>query len=184
MKLKIIMGIKFHGSNNMIKIGERIIGENQKCFVIAEGGVNHNGDIEIAKQLVDVAVDAQCNAVKFQTFKPVKSDFPNESMEFFKRWRNIPNLTYDEFVEQAKDLIQTTAMQTFQESRTAARGKVTMSYPKIVPGNDNSFKLEDGAFIGRIVYSTAGGSIPGSRLQDEIEEVVKLSNEYTNIHNQ
>ncbi|WP_044413582.1 N-acetylneuraminate synthase [Thiomicrospira microaerophila] len=38
-------------------------------FIIAEAGVNHNGSIDLAKQLVDVAVEAGANAVKFQTFK-------------------------------------------------------------------------------------------------------------------
>lgn len=40
-----------------------------KVFIIAEAGVNHNGDINIAKKLVDVAVDAGADAIKFQTFK-------------------------------------------------------------------------------------------------------------------
>lgn len=39
------------------------------CFIIAEAGVNHNGDIKLAKQLVDAAVQAGADAVKFQTFK-------------------------------------------------------------------------------------------------------------------
>ena len=38
-------------------------------FIIAEAGVNHNGSVELAKQLIDVAVDAGVDAVKFQTFK-------------------------------------------------------------------------------------------------------------------
>ena len=37
-----------------------------KCFIIAEVGINHNGDINICKQLIDVAVAASCDAVKFQ----------------------------------------------------------------------------------------------------------------------
>lgn len=41
----------------------------QKVFVIAEAGVNHNGDINLAKKLIDVAVEAKADAVKFQTFK-------------------------------------------------------------------------------------------------------------------
>ena len=41
-------------------------------FIIAEAGVNHNGSIEIAKKLIDVAVDAGVDAVKFQTFKTEK----------------------------------------------------------------------------------------------------------------
>lgn len=40
-----------------------------KTFIIAEAGVNHNGDIKIAKKLIDVAVDAHADAIKFQTFK-------------------------------------------------------------------------------------------------------------------
>lgn len=43
-----------------------------KVFIIAEAGVNHNGEIAIAKQLIDVAVDAGVDAVKFQTFKAEK----------------------------------------------------------------------------------------------------------------
>ena len=40
-----------------------------KVFIIAEAGVNHNGDLEIAKGLVDEAVKAGVDAVKFQTFR-------------------------------------------------------------------------------------------------------------------
>ena len=44
------------------------ISYNGRCFVIAEAGVNHNGNIKIAKKLVDIAVLAKADAVKFQTF--------------------------------------------------------------------------------------------------------------------
>ncbi len=40
-----------------------------RCFIIAEAGVNHNGDIRLAKKLIDVAVEAGADAVKFQTWK-------------------------------------------------------------------------------------------------------------------
>lgn len=43
--------------------------KSKKIFVIAEAGVNHNGDIEIAKRLIDVACDSGADAVKFQTFR-------------------------------------------------------------------------------------------------------------------
>jgi len=41
-----------------------------KCFIIAEAGVNHNGDIDIAKKMIDAAKDAGADAIKFQTFIP------------------------------------------------------------------------------------------------------------------
>jgi N,N'-diacetyllegionaminate synthase len=55
-----------------IKIRDRLIGEKQPCFVIAEAGVNHNGSLRLAKKLVDVAEIAGADAVKFQTFKAEK----------------------------------------------------------------------------------------------------------------
>src|ERR1043165_3365731 len=52
-----------------IQLSERAIGAGHPCFIIAEAGVNHNGDLEMAKQLIDVAVEAGADAVKFQTFR-------------------------------------------------------------------------------------------------------------------
>lgn len=53
-----------------LTIGERRIGAGHPCFVIAEAGVNHNGDVALAHRLVDVAAEAGADAVKFQTFRP------------------------------------------------------------------------------------------------------------------
>ncbi len=49
-----------------IKIGNCLIGEDQPTYIIAEIGINHNGDADIARQLIDAAVDAKVDAVKFQ----------------------------------------------------------------------------------------------------------------------
>jgi N-acetylneuraminate synthase len=53
----------------LVRISNKLIGPQQPVFVIAEAGVNHNGDLKMARALVDVAVDAGADAVKFQTFK-------------------------------------------------------------------------------------------------------------------
>jgi len=52
-----------------IRIEDKLIGEEEPCFIIAEAGVNHNGSVELAKKLIDAAKDAGADAVKFQTFK-------------------------------------------------------------------------------------------------------------------
>lgn len=52
-----------------IKIGNRIIGDGEHPFIIAEAGINHNGNVNLAKKLIDAAKKAEADAVKFQTFK-------------------------------------------------------------------------------------------------------------------
>jgi N,N'-diacetyllegionaminate synthase len=52
-----------------IKIANHVIGESEACFVIAEAGVNHNGDKKLAKKMIDVAKSAGADAIKFQTWK-------------------------------------------------------------------------------------------------------------------
>lgn len=49
-----------------VKIGNRKIGEHFPCFIIAEIGINHNGSVELAKKMIDIAVTTGCDAVKFQ----------------------------------------------------------------------------------------------------------------------
>ncbi|MDA7803424.1 N-acetylneuraminate synthase family protein [Crocinitomix sp.] len=52
-----------------INIGNITVAQKGRVYIIAEAGVNHGGDIEVAKKLVDVAVNAKVDAVKFQAFR-------------------------------------------------------------------------------------------------------------------
>jgi N-acetylneuraminate synthase/N,N'-diacetyllegionaminate synthase len=52
-----------------VAIGNRQVGPGCPCFIIAEAGVNHNGDLDAAKRLVEAAARAGADAVKFQSFK-------------------------------------------------------------------------------------------------------------------
>jgi len=49
-----------------VRIGTKTVGEGCPCYVIAEIGINHNGDIDVAKRLISIAIGAGCDAVKFQ----------------------------------------------------------------------------------------------------------------------
>ena len=53
-----------------LRIGERSIGSGHPCLVIAEAGINHNGDARLAAELVDAAAEAGADAIKFQTHFP------------------------------------------------------------------------------------------------------------------
>ena len=56
--------------NATCRIGDRLVGEGQPIYVIAEIGINHNGSLELAKKLIDGAALAGCDAVKFQKRTP------------------------------------------------------------------------------------------------------------------
>lgn len=53
-----------------VTIGTRVVGDGEPCFLIAEIGINHNGDLGIAKKLITAAAVAGCDAVKFQKRTP------------------------------------------------------------------------------------------------------------------
>jgi N,N'-diacetyllegionaminate synthase len=51
-----------------VQIDKRLVGPGNPCFIIVEAGVNHNGDIQLAHQLIDAAVSTNADAIKFQSF--------------------------------------------------------------------------------------------------------------------
>lgn len=53
-----------------MEIGNKFVDRKSPCFIIAEIGINHNGDVSIAKDLIDIAVEVGADAVKFQSFIP------------------------------------------------------------------------------------------------------------------
>ena len=83
---------------------------SNRVFIIAEAGVNHNGSVKIAKKLIDAAVEAKADAVKFQTFisENVTSEHA-EKAEYQKSTTNIEEsqlemikkleLSFENFIE-------------------------------------------------------------------------------------
>ena len=67
------------------RIGPRDIGASAPCFIIAEAGVNHNGDIALAHQLIDIAVNAGADAVKFQTFRADRLAAPSAAKATYQK---------------------------------------------------------------------------------------------------
>jgi N-acetylneuraminate synthase len=54
------------GAGSAVRLGRSFVGAGRPCFIVAEIGINHNGDLSLAKKLISVAVTAGCDAVKFQ----------------------------------------------------------------------------------------------------------------------
>ena len=90
-----------------IKIGSINVGDGQPCFIIGEIGINHNGDINIAKKLIDVAEAAGCTAVKFQKRTP-ELCVPKAQRSVMREtpWGYISYMDYREKVEFGKEQYQ------------------------------------------------------------------------------
>jgi N-acetylneuraminate synthase len=83
-----------------IRIGDRWVGDGYPAFLIAEIGINHNGDLGIAKQMIDAAVHAGVDAVKFQKRTPEISTPPEQQRQMRETpWGYITYLDYRHKVE-------------------------------------------------------------------------------------
>ena len=85
-------------------VGDRSVGPGQPVYVIAEIGINHNGDLDLARQLIDVAADAGCDAGKFQKRTPELCVPPEQrDIERDTPWGRISYLDYRYRVEFDED---------------------------------------------------------------------------------
>src|SRR5215211_7477860 len=83
-----------------IKIGNKLVGDGHPTFVIAEIGINHNGDLDIAKKMIDAAIHAGANAVKFQKRTPEVATPPDQRNQMRETpWGYITYLDYRYKVE-------------------------------------------------------------------------------------
>jgi len=91
----------------VIKIGKYPVGKDQPVFIIAEIGINHNGSLEIARQLIDAALNAGCSAVKFQKRTP-EMCVPDSYRDMIREtpWGLMPYLEYRKRLEFGKEEYQ------------------------------------------------------------------------------
>ncbi|MFC4120280.1 N-acetylneuraminate synthase family protein [Nonomuraea zeae] len=83
-----------------VAIGDVLVGDGEPVYVIGEIGINHNGDLDLARRLIDVAADAGCQAVKFQKRTPAIC-VPEEQKGQIRQtpWGEMTYLEYKERTE-------------------------------------------------------------------------------------
>jgi len=87
-----------------VKFGNRMVGDGHPAYIIAEVGINHNGDMEIARKIIDAAVHAGADAIKFQKRTPEISTPPDQQMQMRETpWGYITYLDYRYKVEFDKE---------------------------------------------------------------------------------
>jgi N-acetylneuraminate synthase len=87
-----------------VKVGKKQLGIGQPCYVISEIGINHNGDLDIARQIIKVSADAGCDAVKFQKRTPeLCVPLAQRSVMRETPWGYMSYMEYRERVEFGKE---------------------------------------------------------------------------------
>jgi len=94
-----------------IKIGQRVLDENCRPFIIAEAGVNHDNDLLLAKRMIDEATEGKADAIKFQTYKaekiaasesPAYWDATETQRDYFKKYDKFDEDEYKELSDYAR----------------------------------------------------------------------------------
>lgn len=83
---------------NTVKMKDQIVGVGHPCLIVAEAGINHNGDIDMAHDLIEAAAAAGADACKFQNYHT--EDFvsdQNLSYEYYSEGRTVTESQYDMF---------------------------------------------------------------------------------------
>ncbi|MBM3584971.1 MAG: N-acetylneuraminate synthase [Alphaproteobacteria bacterium] len=124
-----------------LKFGHRTIGDGQPCFVIAEVGINHNGQEDLAHRMVDAIADAGADCVKFQTFSAEEfMNGPDQQMEYVSQGQVVRESMLAMF--KRYELQSESFSRLFEHAR--ARGLVPLS----TPTDTNAVDLLDRIGIG------------------------------------
>jgi len=126
-----------------IGIEKRVIGTGLPCFIIAEVGVNHNGDPDIARKMVDAIADAGADCVKFQTFSADEFvNSPDEIYEYFSQGKKVKESMLEMF--RRLELRMDEFAGLFEHARK--QGLIPLSTPTDRPAVDLLDDLGAGAF--------------------------------------
>jgi N,N'-diacetyllegionaminate synthase len=119
-----------------------VAGGPERCLVIAEAGVNHNGDLALAEKLVDAAADAGAHVVKFQTFDPASLCAPDAPKAAYQK-QSSEGQNQNEMLAQ---LVLSDDAHRVLKKRAEARGLVFMSTPFDTRSADMLDELPVGSF--------------------------------------
>lgn len=121
-----------------VAVAGRKIGRAQQCFVIAEIGLNHNGDMALAKAEIDAAAEAGADAVKFQNYRT--EDFISSrslTFTYMSEGREVTESQYDMFKRCELTVEQLTELKAYSD----ARGLIFFSTPMSRQGLDDLVEM-------------------------------------------
>ena len=162
---------------------------SNRVFIIAEAGVNHNGDINLAKKLIDVAAKAGADAVKFQTFKTQnlvsknaqKASYQNESQFEMIKKLELDENTHKELITYCKQKDITFLSTPFDSDSIKLLDELGLSTFKIPSGEITNlpYLRQIGGLNKKIILSTGMANL--GEVEAAIETLVKSGTKRENI---
>lgn len=124
-----------------LTINNRLIGDSSPVFIIAEAGINHNGDIDAAKKLIDVGKKTGTDAIKFQLFKT--EEFCNKTSSYYPLFKSLEfsDDQWAELVEHAKQLAFPIFASVFGKWSVDLSASLNLPIYKISSGDLTNFPL-------------------------------------------
>lgn len=170
--------------NEAVRIGDRLVGDGQPVFVVAEAGVNHDGDLVQAERLVDAAAAAGADAVKFQTFDverlvsrdAPKADYqlrttpPDESQRAMLERLQLDRDAFETLAERCRSLGLTFLSTPFDEESADLLEELGVPAFKLGSGELTNTRLVEhvASFRKPVLLST------GMAYLDEVRDAVRL----------
>jgi N-acetylneuraminate synthase/N,N'-diacetyllegionaminate synthase len=170
-----------------VHVGDRVVGEGEPALVVAEIGINHNGDIDLAHQLVDAAAKAGADAVKFQNYHT--EDFVTDRSLTYKyvvQGREVVEKQYEMFkrcelaLPVLKELRKHSAEKNliFFSTPTSEKGVhdlVDLGVPMLKNGSDYLQHL-------RLIQTMAGTGLPcvistGMGTREDVDDAIRAFRE-------
>ena len=153
-----------------IKIGKYWVGESKPTFVIAEGGINHNGKLKLAKKIIEKAKSSGANAVKFQTF--TASDLASTKSKYYKIFKKLElnNNEFEELSDYAKKKEIIFLSTPFSNNAIDTLSKIKVPAFKIASGDLTNIPLIEYASAKNkpMIISTGMSNL------NEIKEAIKV----------
>lgn len=150
------------------KVGDKLLGLDERCFIIAEAGSNHGGDLTQAKELVDIAVDAQVDCIKFQSYEGA-SLFPetHPSHKTLDRYRMLEEW-HSELHKYCMDRGIIFSSTAFDYKRLQWLSDIGVPFYKVASGDITYLDfIKEIAYKGKPIFLSTGMSTLG-----EVEEAV------------
>jgi N,N'-diacetyllegionaminate synthase len=159
-----------------IKIDGKSIGEGFPTYIVAEGGINHNGSVKIAKEIIKKATKSGANAIKFQSFKA--EDLTSEHSKYYKLFKKL-ELTDEKFTEifdYGKSLGTTVFSSPFSNTAIDFLEKQKVPAFKIASGDITNLPLIKYASLKNKTMIISTGMSTMKEVEEAVNEIKKTKN--------